>query len=309
MSHDSAMPATPALSESISVRFDEQGLIPVIAQDAATREILLLAYMNVEALDATLTTGELTLWSRSRRALWRKGETSGHRLRVLTLRVNCEANSLLAFVELAGPGACHEGYRGCYYRALSGARLDTLTARIVEPRVFDPIKVYAAIDDDGALERDARVLYAAYECLRDAPLVAGSRTAVLLHMPDTQATCKHALARAQQELDELRGVIAGTHQHYSDERDVALEASQVGYWVMVAAVALCLPYDAWNPHRAWLAGWYGVRSVTHETTLDWRPELSAPLTEAGALCRFADIHPNRAIAADLAAMRLKCAEA
>ena len=132
---------------------------------------------------------------------------------------------------------------------------------------------------------------------------AGSRTAALLHAPDAQATSRHALARAQQELDELRGVIAGTHQHLGGERDVTLEASQVGYWVTVAAVALRLPYDAWNPHRAWLAGWYGERSANHEAPIDTHAELSAPLTEAGALCRTAAAHPAHVIAADLAEMR------
>ncbi len=302
MSDDSRM-ARLSHSAPISVQFDEQGLIPVIAQDATTYETLLLAYMNTEALDATLATGELTLWSRSRRTLWRKGETSGHRLRVLEIRVNCEANSLLTFVELAGPGACHEGYRGCYYRALSGKTVSALTARIVEPRAFDPAKVYAAGNDDAALERDTRALYATYERLRDASLVAGSRTAALLHAPDAQAASLHAFARAQEELDELRGVINGTHQHYGDERDVMLEASQVGYWVMMAAVAMRLPYDEWNPHRAWLAGWHGEQLITHETVIDSCAELSAPLTEAGVLCRAASIHPTCVIAADLAEMR------
>lgn len=300
---DSTAPSTDG--EALRLQFDEQGLIPVVAQDATTREALLLAFMNAEALNATLASGALTLWSRSRRTLWRKGETSGHTLRVEELRVNCEENSLLALVTLAGPGACHEGYRNCYFRALSGPAADALTARIVEPRVFDPADVYAATADDAALERDARALYAAYERLRDEPAPADSRTSALLHAPDAHTASGQAIARAQQELDELRGVIAGTHQHHGDERDVLLEASQVGYWAMVAAVALRQPYDAWQPHRAWLAGWQGAPSTTEQA-----PEASLVacvtlLTAAGALCHAASIHPARALAADLAEMRRK----
>lgn len=293
-------------AEPLALRFDEQGLIPVIAQDAASGEVALLAYMNEQALDATLASGELTLWSRSRRTLWRKGESSGHTLRVVELRVNCEGNSLLARVELAGPGSCHEGYRVCYYRALRGDSARTLSARVVEPRVFDPDEVYGEVAQDAALERDARALYAAYERLRDEPASADSRTATLLHAADVRSMSQQVLMRARQELGELRGVIAGTHQHHGDERDVILEASQVGYWTMVAAVALRLPYDSWQPHRAWLAGWQGSPAgAAPPSSEDETAELAALLTDAGALCRAASVHPARALAADLAEMRRK----
>lgn len=301
---DTLAGARSADDEPLALRFDEQGLIPVVAQDVATGDVTLLAYMNAEALDATLASGALTLWSRSRRILWRKGETSGHALRLVELRVNCEGNSLLARVELVGPGACHEGYRSCYFRALRGAQSDALTARIVEPRAFDPAEVYVASDDDAALERDARALYAAYERLRDTPPSADSRTAALLHTPDAQEVSMRCLDRAAEELEELRGVIAGTHSHYGDARDTLLEAGQVGYWVMVAAAALRLPYDAWQPHLAWLAGWHGAAHGDALPT-DNAARLNAPLTAAGALCRRADIHPARALAADLAAMHSK----
>lgn len=318
-------PSTPDAAQSeepVRLRFDEQGLIPVIAQDAATRETLLLAYMNVEALEATLASGDLTLWSRSRRRLWRKGETSGHVLRVRELRVNCEANSLLARVDPHGPGACHEGYRGCYYRALTGATIGSLTARIVEERIFDPAATYPGSSEariaeraggsdvapdeaaSAALERDARSLYMAYERLRDNPAPPDSRTAALLHEPDVASVRQHALARAQEELDELRGAVAGTHQHYGDARDVILEASQVGYWTMVAAVAQRLPYDAWHPHSVWLAGWDGrcnAEGVGEEAPTDLRTALFT----AGAQCRIAGIHPAVVVAADLAEAQSK----
>ena len=324
---DPSLSDAPQAGELVRLHFDEQGLIPVIAQDATTRETLLLAYMSVEALEATLASGDLTLWSRSRWRLWRKGETSGHVLRVRELRVNCEANSLLARVEPLGPGACHEGYRGCYYRALSGATVGSLTARSVEPQTFDPVATYpdspevrgrerakanrrgeapndAAGVADAALERDTRALYAAYERLRDGLAPSGSRTAALLREPDVAFVRQRALARARQELEELRGAVAETHQHYGDERDVILEASQVGYWAMVAAVAQRLPYDAWSPHSVWLAGWYGRRGA--EGLGEEAPsDLQAVVFTAGAQCRIAGIHPAVVIAADLAELRGK----
>ncbi len=299
MTDTASQPANPFLR----LRFDEHGLIPVVAQDATTREVVLLAYMNEQALDATLATGDLTLWSRSRQELWRKGDTSGHRLRVEELRVNCEDNSLLALVELTGPGACHQGYRGCYYRTLSGEKADALSARVVESRVFDPAEVYSTErETDTTLERDARALYAAYERLRDGPAPASSKTAALLHAPDAAEVSAHALDRARQELEELRGVLAGTHRHHGDARDVVLEASQVGYWTMLAAVAQRLPYDAWRPERAWLAGWRQQR-IDHQPEHVLARMLSELVLDAGALCRAANIHPASIVAADLREMR------
>ncbi len=299
-----------AQNQTVTLRFDEHGLIPVVAQDASTRAVVLLAYMNAEALEATRASGLLTLWSRSRGALWRKGETSGHMLRVVELRINCEENSLLAMVELAGAGACHKGYRTCYYRALSDGAGKALMARVVEPRAFDPADIYPASDDDTTLERDARALYAAYERLRDDPPAVGSRTSDLLRAADPHVTSGMALGRAAEELEELRGVIAGTHRHHGDERDVLLEASQVGYWTMLAAIAERVDYGAWLPHRAWLRGWRegaasADRSEAPENGGRLLDALQQALSAAGALCRAAGIHPARALAADLADMRRK----
>lgn len=294
----------------LRLKFDAQGLIPVVAQDAATKEVLLFAYMNAEALDATLATGKLTLWSRSRGVLWRKGETSGQTLRVNELRVNCEANTLLAMVVLEGVAVCHEGYRSCFYRTFRGATSQALTARVVETRAFDPATVYSERREEAeSLERDARTLYASYERLRDAPVIPGSTTSLLLHTSDAPMACRKALARAAEEVVELRGVVAGTHQHFGDERDVTLEASQVGYWVMVAAVALGLPYDACQPHRAWLAGWDGARMEAVDGLPKERRMMVATLWVAGALCRVAGVHPVQVVAADLREMRAKHGDA
>jgi phosphoribosyl-AMP cyclohydrolase len=97
--------------------FDANGLIPAIAADADTGDILMVAWMNAEALAKTVATGEAWFWSRSRKALWRKGEKSGNTLAVVEMRVDCDQDVVLLKVEIAGDGvACHRGYRSCFYR-------------------------------------------------------------------------------------------------------------------------------------------------------------------------------------------------
>lgn len=106
------MPFDPA-----TLSYDANGLIPVIAQDHATSEVLMMAWMNAEAVARTLATGRVTYWSRSRQAFWIKGETSGHVQRLVELRVDCDRDCLLALVEQQGP-ACHTNRRSCFYTAL-----------------------------------------------------------------------------------------------------------------------------------------------------------------------------------------------
>jgi phosphoribosyl-ATP pyrophosphohydrolase/phosphoribosyl-AMP cyclohydrolase len=101
------------------VKFDERGLVPCIAQDADSGEVLTLAYANAEALKLTVETGELHFFSRSRGKLWRKGEESGHVLKLRQLRIDCDGDAVLALVEPTGP-ACHTGERTCFYRDLEG---------------------------------------------------------------------------------------------------------------------------------------------------------------------------------------------
>ena len=100
-----------------SLKFDARGLIPAIVQDAESGEVLMLAYMNAESLRLTQETGETHFWSRSRQELWHKGATSGNIQRVVDLRVDCDADTLLVRVNPAGP-ACHTGNRTCFYRAI-----------------------------------------------------------------------------------------------------------------------------------------------------------------------------------------------
>lgn len=97
----------------MEISFDESGLVPVVAQDARTGEVLMLAWANAEALELTGSTGELHLWSRSRQEIWRKGATSGAVQRVLAMRADCDGDALVALVEPAGP-ACHTGSRSCF---------------------------------------------------------------------------------------------------------------------------------------------------------------------------------------------------
>ncbi len=103
-------------------KYDATGLITAVATDAATGEVLMLAHMNAEALAATLASGEATFWSRSRGKLWKKGETSGHILRVVEARVDCDQDAVWLRVEPAGP-ACHTGARSCFYRRIEGGGL------------------------------------------------------------------------------------------------------------------------------------------------------------------------------------------
>ena len=108
------MPFDPA-----SLKFDAQGLIPCVAQDHASGEVLMVAWMNEGAVAATLETGKVTYWSRSRGAFWVKGETSGHTQRLVELRLDCDRDCLLALVEQEGP-ACHTNRRSCFYTAVRG---------------------------------------------------------------------------------------------------------------------------------------------------------------------------------------------
>lgn len=117
----------PQQDETVELRpkFDADGLIAAIAQDAATGDVLMLAWMNAEALKLTIETGRAVYWSRSRKALWRKGDTSGHEQHVEEIRVDCDQDAVLLKVRQAG-AACHTGRRSCFYRIASteGLKLD-----------------------------------------------------------------------------------------------------------------------------------------------------------------------------------------
>lgn len=124
------MSAAAPLLEAL--RFDPQGLVTAVAQDHATGEILMLAHMNRDAIERTVATGEVTYWSRSRNALWRKGESSGQTQRLRELRVDCDGDAVLLLVEQTGV-ACHTGRRSCFYRAWRDGELRTFLAVEIAP--------------------------------------------------------------------------------------------------------------------------------------------------------------------------------
>jgi phosphoribosyl-AMP cyclohydrolase len=115
MPETSSIEATP--EQLAQIRYDERGLVPAIAQDVHSGEVLMMAWMNAESLARTLAEGRMVYWSRSRRELWRKGDTSGDRQLVRTARYDCDGDTLLFGVEQEGAGACHTGARSCFYRS------------------------------------------------------------------------------------------------------------------------------------------------------------------------------------------------
>jgi len=118
--------------------FDKDGLVPVIAQQHDTGEVLMLAWMNRAAVDETLRTGRVCYWSRSRKALWRKGESSGQVQRLVELRVDCDQDCLLALVDQTGV-ACHTGRRSCFFTAIRNGTIAEVGTVLV-----DPAKLYGA---------------------------------------------------------------------------------------------------------------------------------------------------------------------
>jgi len=122
----------------VTLDFDKTGgLIPAIAQDAETGEVLMMAYINEASWEETLKSGKATYYSRSRQILWKKGETSGHVQVIKEIRVDCDNDTVLFKVEQIGGAACHLGYKSCFFRKVEGEEL-----AITEQRVFDPEKVY-----------------------------------------------------------------------------------------------------------------------------------------------------------------------
>ena len=141
------MSETPPKSEieegrALSPKFDADGLVTCVATDAASGDVLMVAHMNAEALRRTIETGEAWYFSRSRRALWKKGESPGHVQRVKEMRVDCDQDAVWIKVEQQGAGACHTGRGSCFYRAvplgMAGAKLEFRDAE----KAFDPDAIY-----------------------------------------------------------------------------------------------------------------------------------------------------------------------
>lgn len=236
--------SAPAAAAEAPIRWGADGLVPAVAQEAETGRVLMVGFVNAAALAATRATGVAHYWSRSRGKLWRKGETSGNEQEIVSISVNCEQNSLLYTVRQQG-AVCHEGYPTCYYRRLEAD--GTLTVTMA--RAFDPVAVYGPAtrrDEEGdrSLETATRAQWAAYAHLRDNDLEAVSATSRRLRGRSDPAS-----RRVADELVELAGVIAGSHVHAESDQtaDLVLEASQVVYWVTLAALWNGLDWDRVRP--------------------------------------------------------------
>lgn len=250
------------------LKFDRQGLLPVVIQDDATGEVLMVAFMNEEAFSLTRETGFTHFFSRSRNAIWRKGEQSGNAQEVRGIFVNCEETSLLIKVVQHGGAACHTGYRSCYYRRL----LADDTYQVEAERIFDPEIVYgsrqtessndesdfhiaidyARTEEQHKLEVELRQLYGVYQYLRDNDMSEESNTSRLLQ----ERSHSYLVARLADELQELADVQTGEHIHTDRENDTILEASQVGYWLMLLAATDNLRYEDFTPHASVLSGYH-----------------------------------------------------
>lgn len=114
------------------------GLVPAIIQDDQSGDVLMLGFMNADSLKETQRSGEVVFFSRSRKKFWKKGETSGHLLRIRDVRVDCDADALLVRVEAAGPGVCHEGYRSCFFRTIDAGG----NTKVIAEKTFAPERVY-----------------------------------------------------------------------------------------------------------------------------------------------------------------------
>lgn len=286
-----------------ALRFDASGLVPVVLQDHESGEVLILAYMDRDALSRTLQTGFVHFYSRSRRQRWLKGGTSGRLQHVVEVRPNCELDSLLVLVRQALPGACHTGHSSCYYRRLAAGMLEETA-----PPLFDPDKVYEdAASEYAALLQPLAELLGAYRWLAEREVVPESRTSRILHGdgPDP-------LDRLRDEWGELLGVLDGTHVHEGFERDAPLEAYQVLYWTCLLHVRSGSPVDPPDPPIAahsLLRGWSGGQEP--------RRMLEAALAQhaahvrgllflweaLGSACHEAGLEPEIVVRRDLADLR------
>jgi phosphoribosyl-AMP cyclohydrolase len=323
------------------LKFDRQGLIPAVVQDDASNEVLMVAFMNEEALRLTRETGYTHFFSRSRNAIWRKGEQSGNTQQVRAIFVNCEENSVLVRVVQRGGAACHEGYGSCYYRRL----LPDDTYQTVAERVFDPALVYAQASGNetvtaGAtsmiaggshvatkvrpvemqeleqkLETEMRQLYGVYLYLRDHDLSEESNTSRLLQ----ERSQSYLVSRLADELQELADVQSGEHMHSGRQADTILEGSQVGYWLFLLAAGGNIPYNDFSPHVALLEGYRGqysesktieLREECLELVSGHEPErfargLQLGFALVGWACAEAGVDPLQPAEYDLEQMRRK----
>jgi phosphoribosyl-AMP cyclohydrolase len=262
-----------------AIRWQDYDLIPAVVQDAGTRQVLMVGFMNQEAFRLTRETDRVHFFSRSRGAMWRKGETSGNELVVEEMRVNCEQNSLLVLATPLGP-TCHEGYETCYFRRIEpDGNLTVLMERAVDPET-----IYGSTANQATILNDpTRLWYRAYEYLRDNDLSSESGTSKRLH-----ETSEPLSARLADELGELAGVLTGEHGHQGLISDVLLEGSQTIYWTALIAVRDRISWSTLRPDRALATSDEGLkrdvvaRMLRGDAAL-WREPLR-PSTNLAARC-------------------------
>lgn len=216
------------------IEFGATGVIPAVAQDDRTGEVLMVGFMNDEAVRLTASSGFTHFFSRSRNRIWKKGESSGHVQHVESIAINCDSNSLLLQVTQDN-AVCHDGYRTCYYRTVE----ENGSIRISIDRTFHPALVY------GPGKESVEQWFAAYEFLRDHVDPADSGTARLIRDPEFDPT-----ERIADELRELAGVVDGSHGHGERNEDLVLESSQVLYWLMISAMQQHFSLDDLDIQRA-----------------------------------------------------------
>lgn len=289
----------------LPIQFGPDGLVPAVITETESGEVLMVGFMNDEALRRTRESGYVHFWSRSRQTLWKKGETSGHVQEVQQISVNCELNSLLIEVRQAG-AVCHDGYPTCFYRHLEAD--NSLTT--VRDRWFDPADVYGA-----GLATSTRRWWGAYESLRDNDWESTSGTSRLLRSRDDRVT-----SRIADELRELAGALEGTHRHVDPASDVALEGGQAAYWIALRCIRDGLTWMQVRPDRAldaptsvgegamaslaglihreadfWLAG----------SSLDIAALAHGSLAMVAAACSVVGVGPSSLIVADLNELRTR----
>lgn len=296
------------MSTSLPIVFGPDGLVPAVITNTVSGDVLMIGFMNEEALQRTRDTGYVHFWSRSRQALWKKGETSGHVQEVEQISVNCELNSLLIEVRQAG-AVCHDGYPTCFYRNLEPD--NTLTT--VRDRWFDPADVYGS--SGTGLATSTRRWWGAYESLRDNDWESISGTSRLLRDRNDRIT-----SRIGDELKELAGALDGTHRHVDPASDVVLEGGQVCYWIALRCIREGLTWMQVRPDRAldapssvgegataslaglirreadfWLSG----------SSLDIAALAHGSLAMVAAACSVVGVVPSSLIMADLNEMRTR----
>ncbi|MBV9709827.1 MAG: phosphoribosyl-AMP cyclohydrolase [Ktedonobacteraceae bacterium] len=313
------------------VKFDRQGLVPVVIQDVTSKEVLMVAFMNEEALRLTRETGQTHFFSRSRNVIWHKGEQSGNVQEVRDIFINCEENSLLIQVVQHGSAACHDGYGSCYYRRLQpDDSYETVTERIFDPAVVysrskessvstEPeipiVKGSITSEMEQKLEAELRQLYGVYLYLRDHDLSEESNTSRLLQ----ERSQGYLVSRLADELQELADVQTGEHVHSGQQLDTILEGSQVGYWLFLIAAGLNVSYNDFVPHVSLLDGYRSQYSdakaieqrqeclslVSEEQSATVAQGLSLGFAQVGWACAAAGINPLAPAEYDLEQMRRK----